>query len=72
VENGGRSYKADASLVPYIDMMKMSDEEIVLLTGENTPEEDAKKVLAEGEFLLLSLHWETKAHTLQEKMADSM
>lgn len=36
------------SLIPYADIMKLSDEEIVLLTGYDDPEEAARELVAQG------------------------
>jgi fructokinase len=36
------------SVLPRMDLVKMSDEECVLLTGQGSPEEAAKAVLAQG------------------------
>ena len=62
------------SVIPYADIMKISDEETALLTGHEDPDEAADALLAQGVSLRTGDHWgsqgalmKTEKFRVQEK-----
>lgn len=47
-ESEGQAMEQMRSVLPYMDVMKISDEETALLTGEPEPEKAAAKLIAQG------------------------
>ncbi len=59
VETAKREMK---SLIPFVDVMKISDEETELLTDEKKPEQAAKVLMEKGVKLCSSYPWKRTAH----------